>query len=537
MSQTNVVMQRRRTPTRRNPPRRAKRQRLESYPLGLSTLHFDILSDECLENIFRHLSRKPRSDPWERFVSADTLLSLVRLGGVLTDATRTIFTDLRDICTREVQLVRLPARHGGFHLDLISNPAYGLIPGLGPTMRKLHIDVAPDARLVRLIKAHCGGLRALSVIYDGSGFSSLRTLLKSVGRQLESLEIEVVQLYTADIAAMAEHCTKLKHLKFSTEKLKVSLAPLWRSVAENLQCLEITLPNQCDSIALDVAAKYCPNISSLTFDNFLDEQIDEIISMCQVYGPRLQLVRLLSTKLDEDDLRLICAACPNVSIDMRDVFSIGLFNVPCMLAMGPAAKTMLICEAEEGDDEIVDNLEQIGSACPNLRRIETNMGNIPVPALSSLFVTPKPKFVKFIAKVDGGGPAPESIFRVLTENSSTLEHFKYDGPVPPLELLAPFVAATRRLRKVKLVLDFPERCPCKREAVVAGAHEVFKWSPIVKAFLQSESIVDLVCECRIRPSIHGYTRLEGEMCSKLANTCVPVRATGISVYICGNRYV
>lgn len=535
MSPQKALTRARRSPTRRNPPRRAKRQRTESLPIGQAPLRFDSLSHECVENIFRHLSAKPRFERWDHFLSAETLLSMVQAGGALASSAREVFTELTDICTREVQIVHGSSQFSGFQLELVSHPAYELIPAFGRTLRRLHIDVTPDARLVRLVKSHCSGLRALSVIYDGLGCSSLRTLIKNVGGTLHSLEIEVVQLYKADVDALSKYCKQLRHFKFSSMRLKVSLGPLWRTVADNLRVLEITLPNTCDSIALDVVAQHCPNITSLTFDNFLDEKGDEIVELCKHYGPRLELIRLLATKLDDDELHQICTACPKVAVDMRDVFSIGLFTVDCMLALGPRAKTVSICEAEEGEDAIIDNLERIGRVCTNLRRVETKISTMTVEALRKLFVTPKPKLVKFIGKVRGHGPSPESIFRVLTENSSTLEHFKYDGPVPTMELLAPFVAATTRLQKVKLTLYFPERCPCQAQQTEENGN-VFKWSPILKPFLQSKSIKELDFECRIRPS-QGFPRPAAMMCSKVATTCVPVRASDKSVYLCGNQYV
>lgn len=535
MSPQKAPTRARRSPTRRNPPRRAKRQRTEPLPIGQAPLRFDSLSHECVENIFRHMSIKPHFERWKHFLSAESLLSVVQAGGSLASSAREVFTELTAICTHEVQIVHGSSRYSGFQLELVSNPAYDLIPAYGRALRRLHIDVTPDARLVRLVKSHCSGLRALSVIYDGPGCSSLRTLIKNVGGTLHSLEIEVVQLYKADVDALSKYCTQLRHFKFSAERLKVSFAPLWRTVADNLRVLEITLPNNCDAIALDVVAQHCPNITSLTFDNFLDEKGDEIVELCKHYGPQLELIRLLATKLDEDDLRQICAACTNVTVDMRDIFSIGLFTVDCMLALGPAANTVSICEAEEGEDSILDNLERIGRACTNLRRVETNISNIPVEALRNLFVTPKPKLVKFIGKVRGRGSTPDSILRVLTENSSTLEHFKYDGPVPTLELIAPFAAASTRLQKVKLTLCFPERCPCQAQQTEENVN-LFEWCPIVKPFLQSKSIKELDFECRIRPS-QGFPRPQVMKCSKVATACVPLRASDKSVYICGNRYI
>lgn len=71
----------------------------------------------------------------------------------------------------------------------------------------------------------------------------------------------------------------------------------------------------------------------------------------------------------------------------------------------------------------------------------------------ALFEAPKPKLVQFNIRARPGAiQVVYNIFQVLAEKVPTLQQFEYRGPVPPLHLLPPFVAANPNMKTVTLRL-------------------------------------------------------------------------------------
>lgn len=210
-----------------------------------------------------------------------------------------------------------------------------------------------------------------------------------------------------------------------------------------------------------------------------------------------------------------------------------------MVALGEAASSLSVVD----DDDLIENLDRIGSACLNLRAVSYVADEVLVPGFRALFEGLKRKLLKFHALFpgDASNEGVDNLFKVLAEKVSTLEHFDYSGPVPALHVLPPFVAANPNLKKVKLNLDFQNgyafgecACPCWPAEVLEDVAESFIesgkpiWRSIMSSFLKTKGLVRLDFSCD-----WAISRTKN---SDMADLCIPARFGSASVRVCNFEY-
>lgn len=57
-------------------------------------MHFEALSNEEVQQVFRNMNKLPFSEKWKRFVEPEDVVSLLRMGGRFADAARERFQSL-----------------------------------------------------------------------------------------------------------------------------------------------------------------------------------------------------------------------------------------------------------------------------------------------------------------------------------------------------------------------------------------------------------------------------------------------------------
>lgn len=94
--------------------------------------------------------------------------------------------------------------------------------------------------------------------------------------------------------SIAQHCLGLRHLKLDgllmgskttadPLVLNKSLEPMWKSIGNSLQRLELVLS---ELAAVDTLPTHCPNITHVNFrDSAWYRNCPEIEAVCKAYGP------------------------------------------------------------------------------------------------------------------------------------------------------------------------------------------------------------------------------------------------------------
>lgn len=531
---------------RRNPPRRAKRKRddvIDAVPL--SNLYLDALSDDSLQLVVQNLSCYPHAPDWQRFFEPEDVLCLLRMGGRYAVAVRSNFRGL-ELCRRWRSNFRPLGVCGGAAgdtslpvvVDCISslNLARNLLAGLDAALFILRIDLgAIPSLLSSSFVKYCKGLRHLAVYMGRDGFP-LPALLKRCGRQLVTLQLEG-SILQKDVTAIGKNCRKLQNLTLHGD-VRARLDGMFSNPGESLRTLRLESP----SVSLGLPAmRFFLNVTelkarSVDFDaalgNLTGSGGDRLVDLCSKFGSSLSYLNLLQAPgLKADHFHRLREMCPNAQIDLRYFEGHARDIVNNLVAIGEAAIGLRIYEPY-----IVENLDLIGNACPNLQDIALCTDDMPVSGLRALFQTPKPKLVKlniFPSEHVQQTQVVDSIFEVLAEKVSTLKEFFYEGPVPTLRVLAPFAAANSNMKTVSIAFDFPDGsvCPCRSIEIldVSGTSSIQSgtriWKAVTAAFLQIKGLEFLTSRC-----VGDNYQHEKVPC--FANMCTPARLGSTSVRMC-----
>lgn len=483
-------------------------------------LRLDVLPDEALVNILRHLSARPRTKDWRLSVKAEALSPLLRLGGVIASAIQDEFAELKLT---------------GVSGDIIITD---LEAGKRQYLRRVHLLVSMvGPRLIRLdlqsfwkcfaqwIGAYCTSLRHLSVSSSpGPDAASLSVLLKKCGPMLEVLEFDKESFLEEDIAVIAKNCTALFRLKLASRRLLTPLHPLWKGVGRNLLHLELDgMDSPPRFFELDELGAECTNLSSLAF--IVNVELGtELVDFFVHRGAGLQSVVLSQDHhLWAEHFQAISDACSSAEISVHGV---GV-NADCVVALGSTASHLIIPKDfyEDKDAPVVENLDRISRACPNLKSCDCRSDIISLDALRALFLEPKPRLVRFNLNTWWTATSPANVFQVLAEKVSSLEEFEYCGPAPPVELVESFVAANKSLRSVCFQVATRYSCTCYQSDTVRRSGLV-DWRKIVHIFLGCKYLSLLNVGCTVGDDYDA----------ERATMCLPGRVRGITMSVCGYTY-
>lgn len=506
-------------------------------------LFFDQLMPGAIENILHFLGNTRRHADADRIlnVPAWTVHALLRCGGSLARVCRDSF--------RSVELeTHLPSKFPAQCRVLVrandldvNRDMRKLLPELGESLKTLRIDVRLSSTVVRAIINHCSGLRSFS--FDACNFRNYPTIsmgkiLAARGGSLEHLGLTGCTLDGEIIRAICAHCPRLKHLKLYASKLaSTSLAAMWESLGEDLQEVELRYSSNVPLLALGDIVTHCPNISALDFQ-FEFGGHNGIEDICKHYGPKLLELKLLNDGIGVPALKRIGEACPNVQIDFPLNTHIDWeVSVDTAVALGPLASSWHV--DNDDTDFTIELFTSVGWACPNLRTCSITLSD-PLPALSEsifggLYVQPKPKLQSLEISVQSEA-CIDAVLSVLIRQFPSLETFQYQGPRPCLELLKQFIQSQTRLKHI--AFHGGRRCICRgadcpgygEPVTVRDDNMGLFWIPIVATFLESRSLVDIMCSCKA--SEHLVPRSW-----ELFQICSAVRARPISINVCDYQYL
>lgn len=206
------------------------------------TSRFDALSDEALGNIVCHLSRKPRSKPWEAFVPAQTLSSLLQLTSSLARVTRESFHRLTLAEPYKVARTQRNICHDIDRWFGYSRLLPHIDSMLGDSLLHLGDDFTSDIFL-KSVAMKCHRLRLLSISISSWACPHFAAIFKTCGSSLEVLEIKAhhcaSKLTRKDVAVLARNCPVVRQLKLTSVQSKTGPGPIWKGMGVNLQVLEI----------------------------------------------------------------------------------------------------------------------------------------------------------------------------------------------------------------------------------------------------------------------------------------------------------
>lgn len=484
----------------------------------------------------RHLSAKPRAQQWEKWVAPLTVSTLLSTSDEICAIARRTFNELEltgqfDCDDTDEQNIE---DRENYERVLIS-----LASGLSTDLHRLALQFLP-LRVAKSIGVHCKGLRHLSLSVDhkrdGASFAAI---LKKCGRQLEYLEVDVETFTLRDSSSIGDNCKYLRRFKLTSEKIGFPLGDLWKSIGKNLSHVEIANPSRewylpphvWWFLHLPVLVQKCKDGLSLTLDTAICIACERGAEFFEQYSGRLKAITFRKFCLPglalEEEFRAILVACPQAEVEMGR----GGIDADGMVALGAKASNLMIPNpAYRYRDDVIDNLGRIGSACPNLKACWAEGSFLPVDVFRSLFIEPKPKLVRFcVTTFHWRSTAADTILLVLAEKVTTLEEFEYDGNVLPVHLLPPFVAANAGLKRVKVRIRSPASCRCDDDG--GSPFPLVEWDQVVTPFLRGKSLAELDCWCQFSESREAKRHFAAR-----ETMCLPARAKGVSVSICGYQY-
>lgn len=329
--------------------------------------------------------------------------------------------------------------------------------------------------------------------------------------------------------AMAENYTALRQLQLKSFKSSTSLGTLWKGIGAALESLSIeTSSLRLTALDLDSLAAECKRMFEIALLGNIWSNRENAVQFFKECGSRLRFLKLSPSGLDNELVRQLRTACPNSEFCVFNARA--PFSLPCddLVVLGEALANLSISWPLWKNSTVIEALGRVGDVCPNLQHCHVNTVHPHMDAFRALFDVPKPKLSQVVVRVsDEVSSTPANIFRILAESVSSIEEFTYAGHSPPANLLAPFVAANRLLRKVKLTLPVDDACQCNHPGEWEVDEHRVDWRPFVTPFFHSESLLELDCSFRKPAGKHFAVRYE---------ICFPARPKGISVSICNYQY-
>lgn len=171
-----------------------------SFSENSTRTRLDALSDSAIENVVRYLSDTPRSKNWHANFPSSRLVTLLKLGEVVSDATGT--------ASRELTLDEI------FFCDVACNEnerqrlVFMEVAALGDKLRRLDLKYLVDGVTLTVTKC-CTALRNLTLsIHSPSELASFSDFFNERGSMLEVLDIHFAILSKPELSIVLK-CTAL----------------------------------------------------------------------------------------------------------------------------------------------------------------------------------------------------------------------------------------------------------------------------------------------------------------------------------------
>lgn len=480
-----------------------------SDPRRSTKLRFDDLSEAALVNIARHLSTKPRSPDWKKFIALEDVSSALRLNGSMHHVMRSSISDL------ELSLRGSSVSEGLAHGFILMI--------LGDKLRRLDLTAKsfPSA-----LVPHCTGLRQLRLTVR-SFRNPASVLLRERGHALEELELLKSDITQEDVSDLS-CCSSLQRLKLIFSELKAPLAAVWRGARSSLLHLEMNVwGNDVALWELPALAKECRRLRTLSFRGVWD--LPHQYELFDLFGPFTSSLRLIELDsgicLSKEQINGILMSCPNVSLDLR---TLGM-DQSGIEAMGASAVHLRI------DNDAVGNLKKIGDSCPNIRSCEFRLDAGTSKDFLSFFETEKLQLEHVsVFVLSKNEPTSNDILLALAEKVSGLQELSYSGPLPPVDAWEQLARANPRLRTVRLNVPFAP--PCLRMHDL-DRHCRVDWKPYVSPLLAHAAMEEIDFSCAPAHSSSVGPKTEGIFAQKCVDTCLSARSKLITITLCGYQYL
>lgn len=499
-------------------------------PLGFA--RFDSLPEPAVENIVRLLSQKSHLPEWRAYVHVDAVLGLTLARGSLRRAGLAMFTALRleeTFIDERKEFCDMLAVGPSLSPEDIDRDAR-LIRALAASITELRLARFPDP-ISGLVASHFNRLRHLSLSEDALRDFSILRLLRERGGDLTRLDLDVRQLETQHVYAVAAHCRSLRRLQLRLDRTTVPLTPIWRALRGRLEDLELgrwrprPLQQEFDFTVFDVEniAKHCTGITCLRFCRLWGASLQKgMTDLCTMFGADLKMIYLEDTFFKEQELAQVLTKCPNA------MMSVDPATVRMACAMGDRALGFVAGHCPRNGEHM--GLDQVGAKCPNITAGDLSIKKMSQPEFRGLVSSPKPR-LKIIRLSILDFDSMVSVLQVLAEDSVSLEVFHYTGPSPTIPIMQDFLRGNSRLRSLNLTCI--TACMCREpfhplvQSEEPTHHMGMRWPAIMAVCLRAPKLKELECQCR-EP---WPMRIDA-----VADVCVPVRHRGISVSLCRHQY-
>lgn len=351
-------------------------------------------------------------------------------------------------------------------------------------------------------------------------------LFKQQGPALEVLDIKKTALTHQDVSNLA-HCVALRRQTLQTSRIHSSLSPLWTSVG--LTLCHLVLSFGAVDLALcgfPVLGQVCKLLRTLALQGpWSIRRVSKVLNFLEKHGLGLWTIKLgHGVKLNKAQISAVRAACQSAVIDTLS----RRVNTASFLAMGESVSNLNVNNV----NDTLPNLDNIGSACPNLLSLAFSVGHVPLTDVRALLHPSKLKLER-VELTKCGRSASAAVLQALFEMVSSLTDFKCKVPI---FLRAQLVKANPHLRNVHLCFETDEMCGCASPDR-ALQRCCIDWSLFVAPLLKSDGLSELKCTCFTVDFPHAKRYSTGIFYCERANICVPGRAKKVSVRLCGYQYL
>lgn len=253
---------------------------------------FKLLPEEAFESILKQLSLRPRSSRWKRWATPADVSVALKLGGEISSIARGFFKEL------SISSLEHMGPHGPqddlLCVDVTTDEgpdvAEELITQLGPTLRRLHLDLLTFPTTMGMLNAPlpCPQLKVLKIQSNDRDLD-LGRLMSSASGGLEELTLTGEYLHIGAVIALRTHCKGLRKLTLSYNDYNNSLFEVWPAVGPTLRELGLYFQNRKMSWSLiSVIASSCRAIKTLSGMNY------DFLKLAEALGPQLTAIRMFS---------------------------------------------------------------------------------------------------------------------------------------------------------------------------------------------------------------------------------------------------